>query len=294
MTQQAVSNSLRKLREEFDDSLLVRVGHGMQLTPLAASLIEPLREAMLQLESALSHRPSFDPATTSRNFRVAMPHYHSFVLLPRALRILAAEAPLVNLRVQAVSPNDLIALERGDIDLLTTEDGARPTAGETSDGKTCRRVLFEDDFVCLIDQAVARLTGEFTAESYLELPHCVMRPSPEIKMQVEQKWKELGVAPRVAAVAPGYAVMMFTLPGTGLVATVPRRVAHVFSSSLGLQVNECPIPLERQYGELRWRRRHDGDPAHAYLRSVLRRAVEQDGDRTPASGLIQDPEETLA
>ena len=275
VTQQAVSNSLKKLREEFNDPVLVRVGHGMQLTPLAASLLEPLREAMLQLEGALSHRPCFSPATASRNFRMVIPHYHSFVLLPQALRILSREAPFVDLQVQAMSLNDMALLERGDIDLLTIEEGAQPIMSDANESKIHSQVLFEDDYVCLMDQAVAELAGELTIESYVELPHCVMRPSPEIRMQVEQRWEKLGFAPRVAAVAPGYAVIMFTLPGTGLVATVPRRVARVFSDSLGLQVHECPIALERQRGELRWHRRLDDDPAHSYLRSVFRRAVEQ-------------------
>ncbi len=164
VTQQAVSNSLRKLRAELKDPLLVRVGHGMQLTSLAASLLEPLRDAMFQLESALSHRPSFNPAANSRNFSVAMPHYHSFVLLPRALRILAAEAPLMNLRVQAVSSNGLTLLERGDVDLLAMEDGTRRVVDESSHSKIHSHVLFEDDFVCLIDRAVSKLEGELTAE----------------------------------------------------------------------------------------------------------------------------------
>ena len=282
VTQQAVSNSLKRLRQDLAAPLLVRVGHGMQLSPFAASLLEPLREALLQLEGALSQRPSFDPATTARTFRVAMPHYHSFTLLPQALRTLAAEAPLVSVQVQVPTPFDTAALERGDIDLLAIEDAKiRQAEGECGD-RIRRHLLLQDDFVCLVDRTSSDLQGALTAQRYERLPHCVVRPTPEIRMQVERGWEKLGIAPRVAAVAPGYAVMTLTLPGTGLVATVPRRVARVFADALGLRVHECPIPLERLCGELRWHQRNDADPAHAYLRSVLGRVAEQQEERLRA------------
>jgi LysR family transcriptional regulator, nod-box dependent transcriptional activator len=294
VTQQAVSNSLRRLRQEFDDPLLVRVGHGMQLTPLAASLLEPLRESLLRLEIALSQRPSFDPATTARTFRVAMPHYHSFVLLPQTLRTLAAEAPLISLQVQVATPSDFAALEHGDIDLLAIEDSMGRAVEDRCSDKIHRHLLLQDDFVCLIDQSSTEPHDELTPERYERLPHCVMRPTPETRMQVERGWEKLGVAPRVAAVAPGYAVMVFTLRGTGLVATVPRRLARVFAHSLGLRVYECPIPLESLRGEARWHQRNDDDPVHAYLRSVLHHVAEQEDERNLAYASARDEVETPA
>lgn len=281
VTQQAVSNSLRKLRQELDDPLLVRVGHGMQLTPLAASLLQPLRESLLQLENALRQRPSFDPATALRSFRMTMPHYHSFVLLPQTLRTLAAEAPRVSLQVQGVTPYDTVALERGDIDIVAIED-ADGDPIDSPGNRICRQHLLTDDFVCLIDQAERISNDTLTAELYEKLPHCVMRPAPRTQMQAERGWDKLGIAPQVAAIAPGYAVMVLTLPGTGLVATLPRRVARVFARSLGLRLYECPIPLGSQRGELRWHQRTEGDPAQAYLRSVLMQAAEQGHERIGA------------
>ncbi len=282
VTQQAVSNSLRRLREEFDDPLLVRVGHGMQLTPLAASLLEPLCDALLRLEGALTRRPNFDPATTARTFRVVMPHYHSFVLLPKTLQTLAAEAPLIRLLVQDATGFDMAALERGDIDLVALEEGSARGADDRCGDRIKSRRFVEDDFVCLIDQASSEPQGELTAERYNRLPHCVMRSAPETRTQTERGWEKLGIAPHVALVAPGYAVMVLTLSGTGLVATVPRRIARVFAQPLGLRVYECPIPLERLCGELRWHQRADDDPAHAYMRSVLRRVADQEDERMRA------------
>jgi len=54
VTQQAMSGALRRLREHFENELLVRVGRQMELTPLARSLAHPVREALLKVESALN------------------------------------------------------------------------------------------------------------------------------------------------------------------------------------------------------------------------------------------------
>ena len=279
VTPQAISNSLKRLRQEFDDPLLIRVGHGMELTPLAASLLEPLREALLRLEIALRQRPSFDPATTTRTFRLTMPHYHSFVLLPQVLRILAAEAPRISLQIQPSTRNDIAALEAGDIDFSLVEDGERSLINPRRADQIRRHPLVKDDFVCLVDRARFEPDSELAPDVYERLSHCVMRPTPDARMQVEREWQRLGIAPHVSAIAPGYAVMTFILPDSGLVATLPRRVARVFARPFGLRTFECPVPLGHQRGELRWHRRNDGDPAHGYLCSTIRGVAAREDER---------------
>jgi hypothetical protein len=80
VTQQAMSGALRRLREHFENELLVRVGRQMELTPLARSLALPVREALLKAETALNTQPSFDPVTAKGTVRVAMSDYTSLVL----------------------------------------------------------------------------------------------------------------------------------------------------------------------------------------------------------------------
>jgi DNA-binding transcriptional LysR family regulator len=69
LTQPAVSNALARLRALFGDPLFLRTPGGMDATPFARELAEPVRQALALLESALAHGPGFDPATSSRAFR---------------------------------------------------------------------------------------------------------------------------------------------------------------------------------------------------------------------------------
>src|SRR3546814_20135725 len=79
VSQPSVSAALQRLRQHFDDPLLVRIGRGMELTPKARALIEPVRNALVNINAALESQPLFEPLTSERIFRIPMSN--SFVLL---------------------------------------------------------------------------------------------------------------------------------------------------------------------------------------------------------------------
>jgi LysR family transcriptional regulator, nod-box dependent transcriptional activator len=56
ISQPATSAAFQKLREFFEDPLLVRVGRDMQPTPRGLSLVEPVREALLEIQTTLGTR----------------------------------------------------------------------------------------------------------------------------------------------------------------------------------------------------------------------------------------------
>jgi len=68
MTQSAMSGVLSRLRDYFEDPLLVPVGRSMQLTPRAESLIQPVRDIILQVDATLGVKPDFKPAEARRHF----------------------------------------------------------------------------------------------------------------------------------------------------------------------------------------------------------------------------------
>jgi LysR family nod box-dependent transcriptional activator len=93
VSQPAMSAALQKLREYFEDPLLVRVGRGMQLTPRGPSLVEPVREALLRIQATLGTQPSFDPRTVQRTFTLIVSADALLRVMPAVFRRLAREAP---------------------------------------------------------------------------------------------------------------------------------------------------------------------------------------------------------
>src|SRR5712675_2553936 len=120
LTQPAVSNALARLRALFDDALFVRTQAGMDATPFARELGEPVRQALALLESALAHGPGFDAATSARAFRFYMSDLGQIEFLPPLIERLQRVAPGVRLEAVALDVDDIAgALPAGTLDLAT-------------------------------------------------------------------------------------------------------------------------------------------------------------------------------
>lgn len=274
VTQQAVSNSLRRLRDHFHDPLLVKVGRKMEMSPLALALERPIRDALLQLEKVARHQAHFDPTTTVRNFRLRISAYATFLFLPQVLQRLATEAPRMALETVVTGEDPIVALERRGLDLLIADQsvgmGPMSPAGEG----LRRHFLLSEEFVCVADENHPDLKDGLTRELYAHLPHCVTRSPGESQSLVEQTWNKLGLQVRAGAIAPGFVVSLFTLSHTGLIGTVPRKLAALHADSLGLRIHKCPIEIEPIDEYLFWHPIDDADPAHAYMRSLFQGCVQ--------------------
>lgn len=105
LSQPAMSSALARLRDTFNDDLMVRTGRSMQLTPRAIGLKEQLNEVCEKID-LLFQPQSFSPATANLTFRIAAPHYISFMLTDLWIKSLAEEAPGIKIEFVDV-PGDL-------------------------------------------------------------------------------------------------------------------------------------------------------------------------------------------
>src|SRR6059058_1511154 len=118
LTQPAVSNALARLRGLLGDPLFVRTPNGMDATPFARELAEPVRQALALLDAALAHGPGFDPASATRAFRFYMSDLGLIEFLPPLIERVEARAPGVRLEAVALDVEDIAgALASGTLDL---------------------------------------------------------------------------------------------------------------------------------------------------------------------------------
>ena len=140
LTQPAVSNALARLRAVFGDALFVRTPRGMDATPFARELAEPVRQALALLESALAHGPGFDPATSARAFRFYMSDLGQIEFLPPLVERVQRDAPGVRLEAVALEVEDIAdALAAGALDLAVAFCRPRRPGARTA--------LFRDPYV---------------------------------------------------------------------------------------------------------------------------------------------------
>jgi LysR family nod box-dependent transcriptional activator len=274
VSQQAASGALQRLRQHFDDELLTRVGRQFEPTPLARSLIVPVREALLAAQAALDTRPTFDPQSAALTCRVAMSDYTLLVLLPQFLRRLSTQAPNVRCIVEPVTKNSFDRLAMGDLDFCLTASDVR-LYGAHSPTKLIRsEPMFHDDFVCVVDPAKVDISNGISLSTYRHLRHNSAAFGEGVATIVERAWAASKFDYDVAVIAPTFAALIFMLPGTPLIATAQRRLALTLAPRLGLAIVVCPLKIPRLQENLMWHERSDQDPAHRYLREIFEAAVE--------------------
>lgn len=261
-----MSASLGRLREHFGDQLLIRVGREMATTPLAESLVVPVREALLSVNRALTTQPSFDPASADRQFRIALSDYASFVMLPQLLQRLTALAPGIIIKVEPFNPAILSSISHGDLACAVTVKDISLLGGPKVDDTLNIEPLFSDDFVCVADANHPALAEGVTLELYEKLSHNLAQFGQPSETLVEEAWRHRQIKPHVGVIAPGFVALLFMLPGTPLLGTVQRRLAEALAPKLGLRIHECPLKIPYLDEVLVWHERDRFDPAHAFLR----------------------------
>jgi LysR family transcriptional regulator, nod-box dependent transcriptional activator len=267
VTQQAMSGSLKRLREHFEDELLVRIGLRLELTPLGAALVAPVREVLLQIGLALETTPAFDPRTARRRFRVAMSDYAALTILPLLLRRLVATAPGIVCDVMPLDETAFVGLDTGDLDLCLLPSFWRLRQHEPTE--VIRSVpLYEDEIVCVVDASM-HPSGDMTLERYLSLPHAAVRLKGGYHTIIDDAWARSGISPRVVATSTSFSNLVFMIAGTTMAATVQRRLAQMLNRQSSIRILKCPFPVDALHQELSWHARSDEDLAHRYLRDLF-------------------------
>lgn len=270
----ATSNALARLREYFDDELLVQVGRRMEPTPRAEGLHEAVRDVLVRVDSTIAMQPAFDPTRTDRAFRIFVSDYTQMVFAPHLLALASQERCSARFDFLPQVTNPQRSLERGEADLLIIPRGfLSPDHPE--------EVLYTEEFVCVVwrDGPLAR--GELSFERYLAAGHVLMQP-PGGAGDSFEAWfvKRYGVTRRVAVTSYGFASLPALVVGTDLIATVHARLARVLSAAWPIEIRTPPLPITAMEQGVQWHKYRSQDPGLVWLRGLLRRAVAR-MDATP-------------
>lgn len=275
LSQPAMSAALQKLREHFNDPLLVRAGREMSLTPRGLSLIEPVREALLRVQATLGTQATFDVATVTRSFNVVITDHVVPRVMPRVLARIMHEAPGVTCQVEELTDTALSQLEYGDVDLCLLIDDPRVFGLQDYPDTLRTTVLAPLRWVCAVWKDHPSIGDELTEEQFASSPHLLARP-PGNRTQALDMARQLSSAPLdVRASMPGYMELPFMLVGTPLIATLPETVAKQFTTLLPIKFFAPPRPHPDSREILLWHKRNESDAGHAWLRSVFIAAARQ-------------------
>lgn len=262
LSQSATSHALSRLRELYEDPLLVRSGRTLQLTPRAIRLLPSLERGLSALQVAVEAEPQFDPRTAQRAFTIGMADYTQAVVMGPLLRRLAVDAPGVDLSVVSF-PNLRELVELGDLDLGLDVSGNRPPATFSI------HELFEDDFLCMVRRGHPLVKDKLSLAQYLKLRHVVVAPSGTTGSLVDTELERRGHTRRIALRVSNFLIAPIVVCQTDFINTMPARLARQAAKDYPLRLLPTPFPLPKFGLRLVWHPRLDNDPAQRWLRETL-------------------------
>lgn len=267
MTQSAMSNALNRLRQYFDDPLLVQVGRKMELTPRAESLEGPVRDILLRVEASVVAPPQFDPSTAVREIRVIASDYSLHVYIPPFIRRIAGLAPGItfDFRPQQAYPQTL--LERGDADLLIAP-------GLYCSPDHPMEQIAVDPMVFVVDAAHPFATQGLTCDDVVTSEHVAMKPAVTGESYSTIILREAGLPIRHAITTFAFSAIPEIVRGTRRIALVHRRLAQQMARGGGLVLLDPPLALPPLAQHVQWHSLRDHDPALVWLRQHLLASVE--------------------
>ena len=262
LSQPAMSSALARLRNVFKDELLVRTAAGMQPTPRAQTLVEPVRQTIGQIERVLEADKGFEAAKSKRRFSIRLSDLLSYLLLPSLMAEITRAAPHVSLDVRHLSPMQTIdALERDEIDVAVS-------MGLEHTGTINSQVLFQDRMVCVMRGSHPLASGRITLKRFLRTRHLKVSMAPTDIRFADDVLSKSNAERDVALNVPHWLLVPHVLASTAYVTVMPGAFAAAIRDK-ALVVRELPFAESSFDWCLYWHRRQQENPANKWLRERI-------------------------
>jgi DNA-binding transcriptional LysR family regulator len=262
LPQSTVSLALARLREHFNDRLFSRTAKGMEPTPRAENAIADVRRALEAVQHALLDEPVFNPAGSTREFRICMTDISEIVLLPGLLNYLREHGPGIQVEISKISPSSPEELTGGSVDLAV---GFMPHL----EAGFYQQKLFDQHFICLVSKSHPRIRGELSLDALQREDHLLVRTSGTGHAIVDKVLEREGIRRRAALQLPSFLGVARIVAQTELIAIVPYRYGAVMAESEEIQLLPVPVELPTFQVKQHWHERYHADPSNQWLRQVI-------------------------
>lgn len=261
LSQPTVSVQLARLREIFDDPLLLPGPRGMRPTARADELREPLQYALAAIQKVIAPSSTFNPALAKQHWNIAAFDYGAMTILEPALAMLRIAAPATRIAVVHTLPSQVARkAEQGEIDLAFM-------TGDEAPVNLHRRTLFTERYVLAGRAGHPHLHSPLSLEEFCQLEHAIVSPEGGgFHGVTDSALAEREMTRRVSLSVPNFLLLSAVLKSTDLVAMVPWRLV---CENDALQITESPVEVPGFEMVMLWPERVHRDPAHQWLRERI-------------------------
>ena len=273
LSQPAMSNGLRRLRELFDDPLLVRTSEGMTPTERALELEPVVREVLTSIDRAVQQRSAFEPQDAHRVFRIMASDYAESTLLPTVLGKLRNLAPGLTLDIMTPSDVSFLDVERGKVDMVVNRFDSMPQSFHQIH-------LWNDSFTCVLSPENPVLE-DFTLENYLKANHVWVSKTgmgvgvgvnPDDVQRlgwVDTALNKLGKKRQIRVFTRHYQAAMTMAEQNDLIVTLPTRAALLKLDNPRVVLRDPPLEIPPLELKMAWSPLLQHNPANKWLRKLI-------------------------
>ena len=278
ISQPAMSNSLRRLRDLFGDPILVRTSEGMTPTDRAIELQPLVRTVLAAAEQAILPKTDFDPAASRRIFRIMASDYTEATLVPALLSRLRKQAPKIRLDIMTPSDVSFHDVERGKVDLVINRFDTLP--------QSFHQVrLWDDSFSCVVSAQNA-IIKNWNLESYLKAKHVwvsktgmgvgVGMSTDDVQRLgwVDDALHKIDVKRDIALFTRHYQAALRLAEQDDLVVTLPSMAARQLENNPNVKILEPPFNVPRMRLKMVWSPLLQHDPGHRWIRQLIKQVSE--------------------
>lgn len=273
ISQPAMSNGLRRLRDLFEDPLLIRTSEGMTPTERARELEPMLRMALQSLEKVVTPRHHFDAKESHRVFRIMASDYAESTLIPQLLKRLTIEAPHVSLDIMTPSDVSFSDVEQGRVDMAINRFDSLPQSFH-------QMTVWTDNFCCMLSKN-NRILENFSLVNYLKARHIWVsktgygvgvgvNPGDVQRLGfVDEVLNQLGKKRDIAVYTRHYQAAMLLAEENELIVTIPARAAALQGRNERLAIMAPPFEIPPLLLKMVWSPLLHHDPAHRWIRRMI-------------------------
>ena len=258
VNQSTISYTIERLREAFQDPLLVRQGNGITATERCEALVQWARETIEQVE-AFASPVQFDPATAKGTVTISCNHHERQTLIPRFSARLRATAPHARIALLDAAGHGNVHLKQNQCDIVL---GPLGIVGESF----YRRHILNDRYVCVMDAKNPLARGRMTLSTYRQAEHVFVTHNGEWQPLYVEALKAKGIELEPAITLPSHDCLERILPGTNLVASIPRHLALALRSGLHIAPLPFIVPISI---DMYWSARTAKSGLHKWARNLI-------------------------
>lgn len=276
LTQSAISHSLKRLRDVFQDELFLRGPNGFRPTDRALRLESKVFDILALSKQALSLDKTFDPTTETRLVRVGGLDYEVAMFAAPLIERLRKLAPKTRLVFKSLARKPALAeLRAGELDMAIGFFFRPGNEIETSE-------LYRETYSVVMRKGHRLARKTLTAKRYAEAEHLLTSPSGDLHGIVDASLARHKLERDVVGSVPLFLLALATVAKTDLISTIPARLASSYGKAIGLTIVPPPIEIRSFPVHLAWHQRSSTEPALKWFREIAKSVVVEAASRTHA------------